>query len=194
MSPHLTMARYFLTWLKKVFSGCLYGLWLLVIVCFKDATFLSVPACLKPQQQEAAGGRQGRSFPRWQSQDKDHVACSQLSLGSKSCSLCFPVVTGHLCLSPGLHYYPALCRAREAHLRLAIIVSNNNSFHSRTLEVSRLTTQLFMPCPPWDEGTVGGCGAWSRLSEVGELNFKLSHLGGQPEVCLSCPVCQGGLQ
>lgn len=37
---------------------------------------------------------------------------------------------------------------------------------------------------------MGGCGAWSRLSEVGELKFKLSHLGGQPELCLSCPVCQ----
>lgn len=104
-------------------------------------------------------------------------------LGSKSPSLRFSVVSGHSSLSPVLH-----C---PVYARPALIVFNNVSFHSPTLEVSRVTTQLFMPCPPWDEGTVGGCGAWSRLSEVGELNFKLSHLGGQPEVCLSCPVCQG---
>lgn len=30
-------------------SVCLSGQWLLVTVCFKDATFLSVLACLKPQ-------------------------------------------------------------------------------------------------------------------------------------------------
>lgn len=139
MSSRLTVVRYFLTWLKKVFSGYLCGLWLLVMVCFKDTTFLSVPACLNPQQQEA--GRDEASLD-----------------GRARTKTMSPAPSSALGLSHALSVSPWLLVTRACHLgftttlpyaRPALIVSNNDSFHSLTLEVSRLTTQLFMPCPPW---------------------------------------------